>query len=155
MRPARRPSLQSTRSVLQPTSDIFPSRQGTTGRPLEDFVIFILDRYFGEEQSASAPPDQKSLWILDVWSVQCSVADLRSGPVFCQKIRTPNPTWGPVQVKLSNLEPDIGSVHNGFGSGLNRFGPERTAKNQNFSLFLGKLRYYYPLDLGHLSKITE
>ncbi|KAJ7803881.1 hypothetical protein B0H14DRAFT_3486916 [Mycena olivaceomarginata] len=33
---------------------------------MEDFVIFILDRYFGEEKKhLGLPPDQKSLWILD------------------------------------------------------------------------------------------
>ncbi|KAJ7819860.1 hypothetical protein B0H14DRAFT_3736749 [Mycena olivaceomarginata] len=38
---------------------------------MQDFVIHILDPYFQEEKKRlGLPPDQKSLWILDVWSVQ-------------------------------------------------------------------------------------
>jgi hypothetical protein len=42
---------------------------------MQDFVIHILDRYFEEEKKRlGLPPDQKSLWIPDVWSVQRSKA---------------------------------------------------------------------------------
>jgi hypothetical protein len=68
-----------------------------------------------------------------------SVADVRLGPVFCQKIQTPNLAWGLVQVKLLDLELDIGPVHKGFCSALNRFGPERTAKKSKFLFFSREL----------------
>ncbi|KAJ7354305.1 hypothetical protein DFH08DRAFT_638175, partial [Mycena albidolilacea] len=42
---------------------------------MQDFVIHILNPYFEEEKKRlGLPPDQKSLWILDVWSVQRSKA---------------------------------------------------------------------------------
>ncbi|KAF8179770.1 hypothetical protein K438DRAFT_1977134 [Mycena galopus ATCC 62051] len=47
-----------------------PSKSGNHWSNLgsmEDFVVFILDRYFEEEKKRlGLPPDQKSLWILDV-----------------------------------------------------------------------------------------
>lgn len=55
-----------------------PSKSGNHWSNLgtmKDFVIYILDPYFAEEkQRLGLPPDQKSLWILDVWSVQRSKA---------------------------------------------------------------------------------
>jgi hypothetical protein len=55
-----------------------PSKSGnhwTNLGTMQDFVIHILDRYFEEEKKRlGLPPDQKSLWIPDVWSVQRSKA---------------------------------------------------------------------------------
>jgi hypothetical protein len=62
---------------------------------------------------------------------QNSVADVRFGPVFCQNFRTPNLTWGPVRAKWVNPEPNIGPVHQGFGSGSEQV---RTSKNRKFFL---------------------
>ncbi|KAJ7676707.1 hypothetical protein DFH06DRAFT_1122015 [Mycena polygramma] len=53
-----------------------------------------------------------------------TVADVRFGPVFDEKIRTPNPTSGSVRATSTNPEPDLGPVH--FW-GSNMFEPKRNS----------------------------
>ncbi|KAJ7677790.1 hypothetical protein DFH06DRAFT_1291226 [Mycena polygramma] len=64
----------------------------------------------------------------------CSVADVRFGPVFDQKIRTSNPTSGSVRATFANPESDLGPVH--FW-GSNMFEPKRNS--HELKLFMKRM----------------